>query len=66
MNEQFILVAVRGTTHRPIIEGLVNFVQSQRTIAKKSGNWRGWKLQVRRKENYLKHPILVKKIKNKC
>lgn len=56
INEQFILVAVKGTMHRPIIEGLVAFVQSQKTKVKH--NWKGWKLQVRRKEAYFKHPIL--------
>ena len=60
MQETFVLVATKGTMHRPIIEGLVEFVQSQRTIHKASGNWRGWKLQVRRKKSYKIKPILNK------
>ena len=60
MQEIFTLVATKGTMHRPIIEGLVEFVQSQRTIHLKSGCWRGWKLQVRRKEAYKIKPILNK------
>ena len=58
IQEQFILVAVKGTMHRPIVEGVMSFVQSQRTKLK--GDWIGWKLQVRRKSAYKNKPILNK------
>lgn len=58
--ETFVLVAVKGTMHKPIIEGVVKFIQSQRSSLLKSGNWKGWKLQVRTKEGYKNVPILIR------
>ena len=58
VDRTFVLVAVKGTIHRPIVEGVVKFVQSQRTLLKQ--NWKGWKLQVRTIEGYKAKPILDK------
>lgn len=60
-DDQFVLVAVKGKVHTPLKEGIVKFVQACRSQLKRSGNWKGWKLQVRRKAAYLAKPILEEK-----
>lgn len=63
-NKVFVLVAVKGTYHKPIKTGVVKFIQSLRKDLKKSGNWKGWLLQVRTEDGYKAVPILTPKIKS--
>ncbi len=62
--QQFILVAVKGTHHEPVKEGVVTIVQSERTRLKKEPAWKGWLFQVRTPEGYKAVPILKVKRKN--
>lgn len=63
MEKTFVLVAVKGNHHQPVKEGVVKFVQSERTKLKASGNWTGWLFQIRTKEGYKNVPILKRKLK---
>ena len=63
-NKQLILVAIRGN-HTQIVHGEAapGIIATQKASMIKSGNWIGWKFQMRNKDAYKNLKILQPKIK---
>lgn len=62
MEQQLIIVAIKGQTHKPIFgPALPKIAGAKKSELTKSGNWKGWILQLRNPEAYKAHPILTKK-----
>lgn len=60
--KQLILVAVKGSFAKPIFgPSIAKIIGAKKNEFKKSGNWRGWDLQIRTIQGYLFKPILEKK-----
>ena len=65
-NDQLILVAVKGT-YTQVVHGEASrqTITATKGVMIKSGNWKGWKLQIRTKAGYAALKILNPKIKTK-
>lgn len=60
--DQFILVAIKGSHHRPVKgPAIIQIIASERGKLKKEPQWRGWEFQVRDPEAYKAMPILESK-----
>jgi len=58
MTKQFILVAIKGEHHQPILgPAIAEIIQTAKTRLK--SNYKGWILQVRTIQGYKAKPILT-------
>jgi len=66
VNKQLILVAVHGE-HTQVVHGEASpaIIGMKRGIMMRSGNWIGWRLQIRTVLGYKNVPILNAKAKKK-
>lgn len=66
MTKQLILVAVKGSFTK-VVHGEASpaIIGLNKSLMIKSGNWKGWKLQIRTKDGYAGLKVLNPKIRSK-